>query len=112
MVTVFGTVLPLVAGQVAGPSELMSLCRMPPLERLATAVDALADGDLTNRWPEFLDMYEQFLCWKEFDDIEHELEGADHKATVRKHADAVSGFLHDALTNERINPEFRRYLIL
>jgi hypothetical protein len=52
------------------------------------------------------------LTWKESDDIEHDLEGQVHRTKVRKNAESVSTFLYSALMNDKIRPEFRRYLVL
>lgn len=112
MVTVFGTVLPLVLRPEASVDEIFALCRQPPLLRLARALDVLNQPHLTRRWPELLDVYEEFLGWKEADNIEEHLESDEHKQIVRGHAEQLSVFLHSALTNERIPPEFRRYLVL
>lgn len=112
MVTVFGTVLPLVVRPDASVDDIFATCRLPPLERLATAIDHLNSPELIENWPDVLDTYETFLAWKEDDDIEHYLETADHKDLVRRNAEKIATFLQSALTNERIPAEFRRYLVL
>lgn len=112
MVTVFGTVLPVTAQLTNTSDELVQLCRRPALERLAAAVDHLDDHDLARRWPEILDLYEEFLGWKEEEDVDKYLGDGSAKHRVREHAETLSLFLHDALTHARIRPELRRYLIL
>ena len=93
-------------------SELIKLCQRPALERLAAALDHLDDDSLTARWPGVLDLYEEFLGWKEEEDIERFLGDGPAKERVRQHAETLSLFLHDALTHAKIKPELRRYLIL
>lgn len=110
MMTVFGTVLPLVLRPLDTVESFLDLCQRPPLERLAGAVDALGDATLSQQWPAILDTYESFLSWKEDDSIEARLH--DIKAMVREDAERVSCFLYAALTHDRIPSEFRRYLIL
>ncbi|MGQ0591218.1 MAG: hypothetical protein ACT4QB_00840 [Gammaproteobacteria bacterium] len=112
MMTVFSTVLPLIAKPVSSASELRELCSKTPLERLAFGLDLLQDQPLMNEWPEVLDIYETFLTWKDDDDVEKYLEEGDQKETVRSYAERFSAFLHKALTHPRIPMEYRRYLVL
>lgn len=110
MLTVFGTVLPLIAEPADSVPKLKSLCAQTPLERLATGLDLLGDENLVDRWRSILDVYEEFLSWKERDDVEDFL--MQQKATVIARAGELSAFLYDALTHENIQGEFRRHLIL
>ena len=110
MLTVFGTVLPLIAEPADSASKLESLCTKTPLERLATGLDLLGDEHLAHRWLDILDVYEEFLSWKEGDDVEYFL--TQQKTAVDEQAKKLSAFLYDALTNENVQGEFRRYLIL
>ena len=110
MLTVFGTVLPLIAEPADSVPKLASLCTMTPLERLATGLDLLGDEDLADRWRGILDVYEDFLSWKERDDVEDFL--TTQTTAVNAHAKKLSGFLYDALTHSNIRDEFRRHLIL
>jgi len=112
MLTVFSTVLPLIAKPLDTLSDLEVLCQKTPLERLSFGLDILSDRDLTNRWTALLDIYEAFLGWKDDDNVEKYLEGGEQKATVRRYAGELSTFLFNALTHDRIPFEFRRYLIL
>ena len=112
MITVFGTVLPLVLRSVGTAQELAVLCRHTPLERLAGAMDLLDDRDLDQQWSDVLDLYEEYLTWKDDEDVERYLEGGDQKKRVRQHAQTLSKFLHAALTHAKLDPELRRYLVL
>ena len=110
MLTVFGTVLPLVGQPIDTDVALEDLCEKTPLERLAAGLDCLNDSGLTTRWKAILNDYEEFLSWKENADVETFL--TKHKGRVNERAAALSTFLYDALTHETIQPEFRRALIL
>ena len=110
MLTVFGTVLPLIADSAGSVSKLEGLCTKTPLERLAVGLDLLNDPDLTGRWRGILDIYEKFLSWKETEDVEKFL--TEQKNVVNEHARTLSAFLYDALTHEDVPYEFRRCLIL
>lgn len=112
MVTVFGSVLPITLGMADSADALASLCGQAPLQRLASALDVIADDGLSSRWPGILDGYEQFLKWKEQDDVEAFLREGPSKQLVRAGAEQLSEFLHDALTHPTIKPELRRYLVL
>ena len=110
MLTVFGTVLPLIAKPADSAADLEALCARPPLERLASGLDLLNDSQLTKRWHGVLDMYAEFLSWKEAADVEDFL--TRQKDVVNERAKELSSFLYDALTHERVPGDFRRYLIL
>ena len=110
MLTVFGTVLPLVAKPIGTDVDLDKLCEKTPLERLATGLDWLGDSGLTARWSGILDGYAEFLTWKENPDVETFL--TENKGLVNKRAEELSAFLYDALTHKTIQPELRRTLIL
>jgi hypothetical protein len=112
MVTVFSTVLPLVIRPLRTPDEMYGLCRMTAFDRLASAIDLLADEKLESEWPKIVDLYEEFLCWKEDNDLERHLGDGPGKSIVGENARKLSDFLYSALTHERIPPEFRRYLVL
>ena len=110
MLTVFATVLPLITQPADSVPKLANLCMKTPLERLATGLDLLGDDGLADRWPGILDGYEEFLSWKENDDVEDFLTA--QASTVNARANELSAFLYDALTHSNIRVEFRRYLIL
>ncbi|MGH8564190.1 MAG: hypothetical protein ACREXW_08905 [Gammaproteobacteria bacterium] len=79
MMTVFSTVLPLIAKPVSSASEVRELCSKTPLERLAFGLDVLQDQPLMNEWPEVLDIYEAFLTWKDDNDVEKYLKEGETK---------------------------------
>ena len=105
MLTVFGTVLPLVSRPVDTVEELEALCKKTPLERLAVGLDLLNDSRLKGRWSEILDGYKEFLSWKENADVETFL--TEYKDLVDERAAALSTFLYDALTHKGIRHEFQ-----
>ena len=110
MLTVFGTVLPLIAEPADSVSKVEILCKKTPLQRLATGLDLLGDDQLANRWRDILDVYDEFLSWKERDDVEHFL--TEQKEYVNQQAWEFSSFLYEALTNKNVPDEFRHYLIM
>jgi predicted nucleotidyltransferase len=112
MLTVFGTVLPLVVWPVANVEELVEFCKFTPLERLATGLDRLQDQTLLEEWPSILDIYETFLSWKEDDNIENFLKDKDNKKMVEEAAAKFAAYFYRALTHQKIREEYRRYLVL
>ncbi|WP_020183558.1 nucleotidyltransferase domain-containing protein [Methylotenera sp. 1P/1] len=65
MLTVFGTVLPLVTWPVGKVEELVEFCNKTPIERLAAGLERLDDNQLLDEWESILDVYESFLTWKD-----------------------------------------------
>ena len=112
MVTVFATILPLIAKPMTEVKDFFDLCQLSPLERLARGLSILGDAKLLPRWHHILNVYESFLTWKEDEDVEKYLQEGEHKERVRRFADDLSTFLYDALTHSGIYGEYRRYLVL
>jgi len=110
MLTVFGTVLPIIAKNISSIDELIGLYNKSPLERLAEGLDTIGDQNLSNDFPQFLDHYEQYLSWKDDPNIENKL--ATIKPDIRKAADQFSGFIYKALNHESIDLYYRRMLVL
>ena len=113
MLTIFGTVLPLVAQPISDTAGVAGLARSSPHERFAQGLDTLADSSLLDGYSSFLDDYESFLHWKEQMGGEQQLSEVDDldkesRAAFGRYAD----FIHQALTHEHIHPELRRFLIL
>jgi predicted nucleotidyltransferase len=110
MITVFSAVMPLIAMPTPKVPDVVAMCRQTPLRRLARSLDSLGDPRLFATWPKVLDLYEEFLTWKEDEEIERDL--STKEALVRQHAETLSTFLYDALNHSTIRPEYRRYLVL
>lgn len=110
LVTVFSTVLPLVAEPLDTLDKFVALCRRPALRRLAQGVDRLDDAGLVERWEGFLDDYADFLELKDSGISENSKEVQE--STLTNGAMRVSEFLYDALTHENILADYRRYLVL
>ena len=73
MITVFGSVLPLISLPVTTVEDFIMLTKLTPLERMAHGLDRLADSSMCGEFNEFLDNYEQFLQWKEDSDVEKKM---------------------------------------
>ncbi|WP_405226861.1 hypothetical protein [Lentisalinibacter sediminis] len=111
MMTVFGTVLPMMAEPVKTAAQVKSLVRLSPLQRLAFGLDELQDESLQPEFEAFLDDYERFLVWKEKLGTQ-ELPDEELSMSSRKAARRVSNFLYRALSHPGIDQEQQKYLIL
>lgn len=112
MITVFSTVLALISGPLQSAEDVMQLCSKTPLERLAFALDGIDEPKLNEEFGDVLDSYEQFLTWKEHDDIEGLLKTPGKKSEMREAADLVAGHIYKALNHHSIPSEYRRYLVI
>ena len=112
MLTIFGTVLPLVATEVSDAGGVKALAKHTPHERLALGLDALDDEELRDKYGAFLDDYQSFLSWKEDMGSAQELSNDQLDKESRAAFSRFADFLHRALTHDKIAPELRRFLIL
>ena len=111
MLTIFGTVLPIITKQIHDIASAREFVKLSPHRRFARGLDFLEDDDLNGRYGIFLNDYERFLCLKEEMKDNQEFPENEHDQ-VRNAASRYSGFIYRALTHERIEPEYRRYLVL
>lgn len=111
MLSVFGTVLPLVLMTDTSEDNIAELCSILPMQRLARGLDSIGDvRDFAERFEKFLDNYEFFLRAKEdyeFDSLPQEL-----KDELQNRADFNGELLFDALTCDEIPRASRRYLVI
>jgi hypothetical protein len=111
MVTVFGTVLPLIAMPMDNANAILELTKKSPLERFAYGLDLVGDRELLREFWQFLDDYEGFLTWKERLGegmlVENGLDAESRAAAGR-----FSDFIYRTLSHDKIEAEYRRYLIL
>jgi hypothetical protein len=110
MLSVFGTVLPLVIRPELTHKKLKALCKMTPLERLARGLDRADDEHLFDRFPQFLEAYEFFLSLKEDEKIKDALNPTLKKELDEK-ANSFSQYLYEALSCDGVTAEYRRYLV-
>lgn len=112
MVTVFGTILPLIVKPIDDPESFVEITRMTALERLAHGIDLLEDKEIESKWNNVLNHYAQFLSWKEDDQMEKHFKEAENQNLIKETAEVLSSFLFTCLTHERISYEYRKYLVL
>ncbi len=112
LLTVFGTVLPLIAHPITNATDLTELCKKRPLDRLSDGLTQLNDPELEAEFIEFLEIYEKFLTWKEASNPEAFLDGGEKKQEVTDNALKFSTFIYKALMHQSINVEYRKYLVI
>jgi predicted nucleotidyltransferase len=112
MLTVFSTILPLVAEPIRTKREILELTKHAPLERMAIGLDALNNRKLNRRFIEFINTYEEFLSWKEFENPELYFKNAENRKRIERKTIRFSSFIYDALTDNNIDPELKRFLII
>lgn len=112
MLTVFGTVLPVIADEMDNPEDVRSLVLMSPHQRFAKGLDVLGDDSLLPAYSEFLNDYESFLSWKEAMGSKLALKDAELDENSRAAAKRFSDFIFRAVTHDRIDSELRKYLVL
>ena len=112
MLTVFGTIFPVVASKMDSEDAVSRLVALSPHERFAFGLDRLNDESLLPKYVQFLDDYEAFLRWKEMDSAELEERLEDLGRESRVVAGRFSDFVHTAVTHAALDPVMRKYLVL
>ncbi len=111
MLTVFATILPIIAKLQCSKEEVLHLCKQTPLHRLASGLDTIADDRLLAGFGEFLDGYEFFLNQKENMANKPDIDEKE-KEEINAKATKFSDFLYRSLNHHKIPEEYRRYLVL
>ena len=112
MLTVFGTILSIVAEQMHSADCIVDLVHLTPHERFSRGLDALNDPSMLEDYEQFLDDYESFLSWKDVDGTEGELPPDELGEVSRRAAGRFSDFIYSALTHNNVDPEMKKYLVL
>ena len=111
MLTVFGTVLPLITKQIYNIDSARKFVKFSPHRRFAEGLDFLEDDEINEKYRTFLDDYEGFLCLKEKMEDNQEIPQEQFNE-IRHVASRYSNFIYRTLTHRRIGSEYTRYLIL
>jgi len=112
MLTVFGTILPLILDQQISQIRFEQLTSLSPLERFVDGLDLLSEdtSSLRDRFGDFLDYYENFLEIKETQDFEKLT--SEVRESLHSQSSFFSEFIFDALTHQSVPKEFKRYLVI
>ena len=112
MLTVFGTLLPLISQPVSTGECVKRLTQKTPNERFALGLDSLNDDSLENEYTLFLDHYEVFVGLKESMGSAQILDDEKLDRKVREDAKKFSDFIYKVITHSNIDPELVKYLVL
>lgn len=109
--TIFSAVLGILSGKANDANSFTTLCDLTPIERLASALDAISDPELEAGFEEALRDYEDFLSAKE--NWTPPLETDNTKKTqLTKNADRFGQFFHKAINSKKINENLRKYVLI
>jgi hypothetical protein len=112
MITVFGTVLPIIVKPASTQEDVIELVKLTPIVRLALGLDMIGDYSLLETFRKFISDYEVFLKIKEEMGSKLSLDDSSLDRKTREMAKDFSGFLFKCLTHKSINHDFVKYLIL
>lgn len=112
MLTIFGTVLPLVAIPICDDAKCFELTKLRPMERMAFGLDILNSEKLYAEWEKILGYYEFFLQQKENRGLDIEMLNEKDKEIIYNYSILFSDFMHQALTGNNINHLLKKALIL
>lgn len=108
--TIFSSVLAILAKQVTNADEFFNLTQKVPLERLAFALDQINDQNLLPDFELILDDYESFLAAKSHAELEEKdmllLE------ELKQKADHFGSFLYRALHSPNLDQSLVKYLAI
>lgn len=111
--SVFATVLYLVANPKIDENGLLKLIELHPLKRLALALDSIGDQELIPVYNDILEYYEKFLALKEIDDIDTQLKHNNELARdIEENSIRFRGFIFKLLNHKSIDPSLREYLVV
>jgi predicted nucleotidyltransferase len=110
LLSVFGTILPLIMMNEVTAEKIELLSSRTPMERLAEGLDALNAPELLDDFLVFLDHYEFFLMTKETTNFSSLTDIV--KTDLQSRAGFVSDFIFRALNHQNVPIEFRRYLVI
>jgi hypothetical protein len=108
--TVFSTVLAIVAEQVATTTGFMAFAQRVPLQRLANTLDDIGDTSLVKPFANLLDDYESFLAAKSHAELDARNTGLIGE--FRQKAEVFGDFFHLALQSSRLKRSLVRYVLI
>ncbi|RDI18134.1 hypothetical protein DFR41_11550 [Pseudacidovorax intermedius] len=108
--TVFSTVLCIVALDMHTLEDFLKISSMTPLERLIFALDHMADSELEGSFLEVLNYYEDFLAAKSYEQLNQpdQVQLGEFSAKAQK----LDDFFHSALASTKLNQELVRYVLI
>ena len=112
MLTVFGTVLPIIVEPATNQNCVYKLMSLSPMERLVHGLDMLGDGSLLTEFSRFISNYESFLKIKDQMGSKLSIDDISLDRKSKNMAKEFSDFLFKCLTHSNIKHDFVKYLFL
>jgi len=106
--TVFSTVLAIVAKQLNDVAQFTEFSKKVPLERLASVLDKIDDPDLASRFKDILCDYESFLAAKSYAELETKDQSTIDQFRLK--AERFGDFMYDALHSRSLDKSLIKYL--
>jgi hypothetical protein len=108
--TVFSTILAIIATRLATAQEFKFIAAMTPMERLAFSLDKISDSSLEDNFSAVLNDYEDFLAAKSYSELE-EPPSVTLKTYSQK-AQQLDNFLHDVFASKNLDQRLVRYVLI
>lgn len=108
--TVFSTVLCILANRMATEEDFIRVSSMTPMERLAFALDEIGDNSLEAEYELVLDDYEDFLAAKSHSELDGPTPA--QLAVFSQKAQRLDDFLHAALRSKSLDQQLVRYVLI
>lgn len=108
--TVFSTVLTIIATKMTTAEEFLSICHLTPMQRLAYALDCMEDQSLMKPFKSVLDDYEDFLAAKSHNEIGEPTQ--TQLAEYSQKAQRLDDFLHLAFSSSALDRSLVRYVLI
>jgi hypothetical protein len=109
--TVFSSVLAIVSNQIETAKDFKPFVLMTPMQRLAAALDHLADLSLFQEFRAVLDDYEDFLSAKSHKELEGDQRPPPLEEFSEK-AQRFDDFLHQAFSSAKLDRALVRYVLI
>lgn len=108
--TVFSTVLCIVATRMTSAEDFLQVSSMTPMERLAFALDQMSDGALHEGFARVLDDYEDFLAAKSHSELDAPT--STPLEVFNTKAQRLDDFLHAAFRSPTLDQRLVRYVLI
>lgn len=108
--TVFSTVLCIIATRMATAEDFKAIAKLTPMERIAFALDQMNDTSLLAPFRSVLDDYEDFLAAKSHDELQQPDDA--QLASYSQKAQRLDDFLHQAFSSHALDRELVKYVLI
>ena len=108
--TVFSTILCIIATRMASAEDFLNISTMTPMERMAFALDEINDEELISEFASVLDDYEDFLAAKSHSELD--APKSTPLAVFSEKAQRLDDFLHKTFASGKLDRSLVRYVLI